>query len=197
MMTSLPTTSMLPLLAKGSSLPQTRLVGTALGLPLSFSGRSVTRFVASQGCPNYQCLYQKTMTTSNNPNDILYHIAGLAIQVQKILGTDHEEKTYHQMLLSKLRQAGYVVENYPRLKILDDDGKVITTYIPDQRVRCGATQVLVELKASAKGFQECDFRQMRAYLSVSPHDLAVLLLNFGVWPLGKDRAYRFRPGGEA
>ncbi len=40
-------------------------------------------------------------------------------------------------------------------------------------------QALLELKAKPGGFQDADYRQVQAYLSVSHDDVLVQLLNFG------------------
>ena len=81
-------------------------------------------------------------------------------------------------------------EDHPCIKLLDDDGELVKVYLPDLRVRSQDSQALLELKAKPRGFQELDYRQAQAYLSVSPEDVLVVLLNFGSESLGQDRIYQ-------
>jgi GxxExxY protein len=122
-------------------------------------------------------------------NDTLYNLIGEAITIQKELGDAHQEIVYHKMLLTRLRKAGYKVEDRPKIKIHDEAGNVIKTYRPDIRVKDEDVHVLIEIKADPGGLQSSHHRQVRAYLSVSPDDQAGLLINFGEWPLGQERIY--------
>ncbi len=128
----------------------------------------------------------ETMTALN---DTLYNLVGEAITIQKGLGDAHQEIVYHKMLLTRLRKAGYKVDDRPKVKIRDEAGKVIKTYRPDIRAKDGDVHVLIEIKADPGGLQPSHRRQVRAYLSVSPDDQAGLLINFGEWPLGQERIY--------
>jgi len=123
-------------------------------------------------------------------NGLLYQVTGIAMGLHVQLGAHHDEMVYHRMLLNRLRKKGYEVEDRPRIKLLNDDGEPVKTYIPDLRVRCEGVQALIELKADAKGFQAADFDQAYAYLSVSDEDEAVQLLNFGTFSLGHERVYQ-------
>ena len=125
-------------------------------------------------------------------HDLLYQITGVAIEIQKDKGDAHTEKVYHRLLLAELAIAGFEVENHPRLVVKDAYGEPVQTYYPDLRARKSGCQALVELKACKGSFDASDYRQARSYLSVSPDDQAILLLNFGEWPLGKERYYQRR-----
>jgi GxxExxY protein len=125
----------------------------------------------------------------NELNDLLNQISSVAVDLHSQLGPYHEEQVYYRMLLSRLRHKGFEVEDHPCIKLLDDDGELVKVYLPDLRVRCNGSQALLELKAKSKGFQDADYRQAQAYLSISPEDVLVQLLNFGGESLGQDRIY--------
>jgi len=120
-------------------------------------------------------------------NQVLNQIAGVAQGLHAKLGPFHEEQVYYRMLLSRLRHTGFEVEDHPCIKLLDDDGELVKVYLPDLRIRCKGSQALLELKAKPRGFQDADYRQAQAYLSVSPEDVLVQLFNFGSESLGQDR----------
>jgi GxxExxY protein len=123
-------------------------------------------------------------------NQVLDQITGVAQELHAKLGPFHEELVYNRLLLSRLRHTGFEVEDHPCIKLLDDDGELVKVYLPDLRVRSQDSQALLELKAKPRGFQELDYRQAQAYLSVSPEDVLVVLLNFGSESLGQDRIYQ-------
>ena len=124
--------------------------------------------------------------------DLLYEIAGEAMSIQREKGPDHVESVYHDLLAARLRMKGHKVEYKPSIWMKDDLGVYIKKYQPDLRVHQQEVSVLVELKASATHLSPADERQARAYLSVSPQDEAVLLLNFGHKPFEQKRVYQHR-----
>ena len=131
--------------------------------------------------------------TNEALNELLYQVTGIAMQVHSRLGPDHPEVAYHRALLQRLRTANLTVQDHPRLSLLDDStNQTIIDYQGDLRVLNADTQALIELKSDPRGIQASDRRQVRAYLSVSPHDQAALLLNFGTPKLQHERVYARR-----
>ena len=126
----------------------------------------------------------------NDLETVLYQISVVAMDLHSKLGPFHDEQVYYRMLLSRLRRTGFEIEDHPCIKLLDDDGELVKIYLPDLRVRCKDAQALLELKAKPGGFQDTDYRQVQAYLSVSHDDVLVQLLNFGCESLGQDRIYQ-------
>ena len=124
-------------------------------------------------------------------SDELYLIVGHAIDVHNRLGTKLLENAYHRMLAGELRAARYEVEYKPTAYI-DPHGQRIGPYIPDLRVRKGNVRVLIELKAEARKINNADRRQGHTYLTACPESQAILILNFGIFPLDQDRLYQPR-----
>lgn len=122
--------------------------------------------------------------------DLLYEIAGIAMSIQREKGCSHNEAVYHDWLAARLHLHGYQVDFKPTIVVSDDLGNCIKKYQPDLRVHVGDISVLVELKATHTRLSVADQRQADAYLSVSPEDEAVLLVNFGRFPFEQKRVYQ-------
>ncbi len=126
-------------------------------------------------------------------NDLVYALAydvtGVAMKLHTALGPDHRELIYQRGMLYRLQDAGYAVDSHPVLP-LNDDGHSLVDYEGDLRVTRDGVTILIELKADPAGIQKSDFRQARAYLSVSAIDQAVLLLNFGTRSLEHKPVYK-------
>ena len=120
------------------------------------------------------------MPPKNTPfSKLRYAVVGVAMKLQNRIGRDHEESVYHKMLLTDLQQAGYAVEDRPRLHLCDAQGKRVATYVPDLRLTHGEITLLLELKAEPGGLQASHRRQARRYLKTDTEARAALLLNFG------------------
>lgn len=124
--------------------------------------------------------------------DLLYELTGIAMKLQTELGRYHQEEVYHRMLRTRLEKNGYVVFSRPKIVLLDDNKNVVKAFYPDLRVKTQNFSVLIEIKSDPKGIQVSDKRQAQSYLSISPMDEAILILNFATNPFGQDRAYQRR-----
>jgi len=128
--------------------------------------------------------------------DELYRIAGYAINLQNKRGAGLTESAYHNLFADELRAAGYEVESKPDVYLHGALGKCHDPLFPDLRVRKGNVQVLLELKADARKINDADRRQARTYLAACPEIPAIMILNFGIFPLGQERLYQRHARGK-
>lgn len=105
---------------------------------------------------------------------VTYKIIGTAVAVHNDLGPGHREEAYQKAMVTRLPDAGLLVEEQVPAEVTLDGGSLLT-YLLDLLVE---HEVIVELKALSHPITNDDIAQVIDYLAATGLPIA-LLLNFG------------------
>ena len=101
-------------------------------------------------------------------------IREVSFAIHQYLHHGHLEKVYENALAHRLRKMGYKVIQQQPIKVYDEDGTLLGTFVADLFV---ADQVLIELKACTALASE-HYAQVNGYLRAARIEHG-LLINFG------------------